>query len=240
MLQRPLPLLQCVHHTEVGTTAPTPSLVPAPESAPEPAPVPTPAPAGALEPQHSPALEPQNSQELVVKRVKAALGRLAGRTSSSPTDLVVKLWQSNFNSFKGDIDRVLNDDNNNEEEEIMFRVFDWEEYEDQPAVIEAAGAALAWARHAKKNLQFSRGDYLYALNLLLYFLGALVPLQIFTPAEVNITQILPLTTRWLYSWPHLNKIKNNNKTVVEKAISEFFIQCLYTIKHLPIYLFTAG
>ena len=161
MLQRPLLLLQCVHHTEVCTTAPAPTLVPAPESAPEPAPVPTPAPADALEPQHSPELEPEYSQELVVKRVKAALGRLAGRTSSSPTDLVVKLWQSNFNSFKGDIDRVLNEDNNNEEEDIMFRVFDWEEYEDQPDVIEAAGAALAWARHAKKNLQFSRGDYLY-------------------------------------------------------------------------------
>ena len=123
-------------------------------------------------------------QELVVKRVKTALARNAGRASTAPTDHVVKLWQSNYNSFKVYIDRALSDNNNGVDDNIIFRVFNWEEYKDQPAVTEAAEAALSWARGAKKNLQFSRGDYLYALNLLLYFLGAMVPLKIFTPAEV--------------------------------------------------------
>ena len=128
-----------------------------------------------------------------MKRVKAALARNSGRSSTSPTDLVVKLWQSNYNSFKEDINRVLSDDNNGQDDDITFRVFDWEEFEDQPDVTEAAAAALAWAREAKRNLQFSRGDYLYALNLLLYFLGALVPLKIFTPAEVNRSMLFPPT-----------------------------------------------
>ena len=90
-------------------------------------------------------------QELVVKRVKTALARNAGRASTAPTDHVVKLWQSNYNSFKVDIDRALSDNNNGVDDDIIFRVFNWEEYKDQPAVTEAA---LSWAREAKKNLNF--------------------------------------------------------------------------------------
>ena len=149
MLERPLLLLPCVHHTE----------------------------------------------ELVVKRVKAAIARQGGRTSTSPTDLVVKLWQANFNTFREDIQGVLNSDtqlnsDTDQYNNINFRVFDWDQYEDQPAVLEAAQTALNWAREAKRTLQFSRGDYLYALNLLLFYLGAMVPLQIFTPAEVNSARFL--------------------------------------------------
>ena len=112
--------------------------------------------------------------ELMAKRVKKAL---RGRHSTAPTDVVVSMWQKNYNSF---LDQIQNGG-------FEYNVFDWDRYQEEPAMLEAAHAALTWARRAMRDKDYDpKGEYTVALKNLLTFLGVkLDKFMIHRPAQVR-------------------------------------------------------
>ena len=124
-----------------------------------------------------------HTEELPPKAVAEAV---SGRKSTGPEDPLLQKIQANWNFIKASIP-----------EDVEYKTFDWEESQGT-AQEEVAKEVLAWAKEARRTAQYSRGDYLNALNLVLLFLGSFLGLcTLPRPARVSKARFLQIGLYYL-------------------------------------------
>ena len=125
-----------------------------------------------------------HTEELPAKDVQEAV---SGRKSSGPTDPLFVKWSNAWNTVKEAFEQSI---------DFEFKKFNWEEKEG--SVTEAiAKLVMEWARKAKKEKKFSRGDYDNALNYLLAFGGVPVDFNMARPCRVSKARFLQLALYYL-------------------------------------------
>lgn len=111
---------------------------------------------------------------------------VSGRESSGPTDPLLAKWKAGWNLVQEALD----------DPDVIYRTFDWEA-EAGTERGRMAKEVLQWARKAKRDMQFSRGDYLDTLNLLLLFLGEKFECNMPRPCAVSKARFLQIGLYYL-------------------------------------------
>ena len=88
---------------------------------------------------------------------------ISGRPSTGPKDKLLDKWETNYNDICDAIP-----------ENIEYNKFDWDENEGTNQE-KAAADVRDWCEEMKLESEFSRGDYMTALNLVIMLLGVWVP-----------------------------------------------------------------
>ena len=140
---------------------------------------------------------------------------VSGRKSTGPEDPLLQKIKSNWNLIKASTP-----------EDVEYKIFDWEENEGTPQG-EAAKEVLDWAKDAKRTAQYSRGDYMSALNLVLLFLGSVLGLcTLPRPARISKARFLQiglyyLTVFLLLDIPEVAALFTQQEIVEIQTMAEF-------------------
>ena len=158
-----------------------------------------------------------HTEELPAKDVQEAV---SGRKSSGPTDPLFVKWSNAWNTVKDAFEENM---------DFEFNKFNWEEK--KGTVTEAiAKMVLEWARKAKKDKKFSRGDYNDALNYLLAFGGVPVDFNMARPCRVSKARFLQLALYYLQMYLLLD-LPEVRELLTAEEVQEVLVMGEYCALH---------